>query len=78
MFFRIVLGILSGPGALLFARFLRHMSYVSLSKYSCRGVCGYSLLSKTSPSKSCHGWPGIRGTQIKSSVRMKKMQESSK
>ena len=51
-----MLGILSGPGALLFARFLRHMSYVSLSKYSCSGICGLPLLSMTSPSKSCHGY----------------------
>ena len=49
-----MLGILSGPGALLFARFPRHKSYVSLSKYSYSGVCGLPLLSITSPSKSCH------------------------
>ena len=47
MFFRIILGILSGPGVLLFARFLRQVSYVSLSKYSCNGVCGFPLLSMT-------------------------------
>ena len=51
-----MLGILSGPGALLFARFLRHMSYVSLSKYLCSGICGSPLLSMTSPSKSCQGY----------------------
>ena len=56
IFFRIMLGILSGPGALLFARFFRHMSYVSLSKYSCSVVCGLPLLSMTNPSKSCHGY----------------------
>ena len=49
-----MLQILSGPGALLFARFFRHMSYVSLSKYSCSRVCGFPLLCMTSPSKSCH------------------------
>ena len=56
MFFRIVFGILSGPDALLFARFLRHMSYVSLSKYSYIGVCGSPLLSIIYPFKSCHGY----------------------
>jgi hypothetical protein len=56
MFFKMMLGILSGPGILLFARFFRHMSYVSLSKYSCRGVCGFSLFSMTNPFKSCHGY----------------------
>ena len=51
-FFSIVLGILSGPGVLLFVRFFRQMSYVSLSKYSCNGVCGFPLLSMTNPSRS--------------------------
>ena len=49
-----MLGILSGPG--LFARFSKHISYGSLSKYLCRGICGLPLLSITSPSKSCHGY----------------------
>jgi hypothetical protein len=31
---------MSGPGALLFPRFLRHRSYVSWTKYVCRGVWG--------------------------------------
>jgi hypothetical protein len=31
MFFRIEFGMLSGPGALLLPRFLRHKSYVLLS-----------------------------------------------
>ena len=53
IFFRIVLGILSGPGVLLFARFLRQMSYISLSKCLCSGVCGSPLLSRTRPSRSC-------------------------
>ena len=52
----IILGILSGPGVLLFARFLRQMSYFFLSKYSCSGVCGFSLLFMTKPSRSCHGY----------------------
>ena len=56
MCFRIVLGILSGPGVLLFAKFLRQVSYVSLSKYSFMGVCGFPLLSITYPSRSCHGY----------------------
>ena len=51
-----MLEILSGPGALLCARFFRHRSYVSLSKYSCSGVCIFSLLSMIRPSKSCHGY----------------------
>ena len=54
--FYIVFGILSGPGVLLLARFFRHKSYVSVSKYSYNGVCGFSLLSMTYPSISCHGY----------------------
>ena len=49
-----MLGILSGPGVLLFAKCFRQMSYVILSKYSCSGVSGFPLLSITNPSKSCH------------------------
>ena len=45
-----------GPGVLLFARFLRQMSYISLSKYSYSGVCGFPLLSMTNPSRSCQGY----------------------
>ena len=56
MFFRIMLGILSGPGVLLLARFFKHMSYVVLSKYSCSGTLGFPLLSMTNPSRSCHGY----------------------
>ena len=56
IFFIIILGILSGPGVLLFARFLRQMSYVSLSKYSCSGVCGFPLLSMIKSSRSCQGY----------------------
>ena len=37
MFFNIELGILSGPWALLFPRFLSQRSYVSWSKYICKG-----------------------------------------
>ena len=54
MFFKIMLGILSGPGALLLARFFKHKSYVSLSKYSCSGICGVLFFSKASPFRSCH------------------------
>ena len=54
--FRIMLRILSGPGALLFVKFFKHMSYVYLSKYSYSGICGFPLLSITSPSTSCHGY----------------------
>ena len=56
MFFRIMLGILSEPGVVLFARFFRQMSYVSLLKYSCNGVCGFPLLAMMNPSRSCHGY----------------------
>ena len=56
IFFRIELGILSGPEALLLLRFLRQKSYVSWSKYVCRGVCGSPRLSIVYPSKSCHGY----------------------
>ena len=56
IFFIIILGILSGPGILLFAKFLRQMSYVSLSKYSCSGVYGFPLLLMTKPSRSYHGY----------------------
>ena len=55
-FFYIVFGILSGPGVLLLARFFRHKSYVSVSKYSYNEVCGFCLLSMTYPSISCHGY----------------------
>ena len=44
MFFRIELGILFGPGALLFPRFLRQNSNVSWSKYVCWRVWGISTL----------------------------------
>ena len=56
MFFSMEFGILSGLGVLLFARCFRHISYVSLSKYVCRGVCGFPLFSIMKPSKSCHGY----------------------
>ena len=56
MFFKIMLGILSGPSVLLLARYFRHISYVVLSKYSCNGVSRFSLLSMTNPSRSCHGY----------------------
>ena len=36
-----MLGILSGPGALFFAKFFRHMSYVSLSKYVVVGFVSF-------------------------------------
>jgi hypothetical protein len=50
IFFRIELGILSSPGALLLLRFLRQKSYVSWSKYVCRGVWGSPRLSIMYPS----------------------------
>ena len=54
--FIIELGILSGPGALLLLRFLRQKSYVSWSKYVCRGVWDSPRLSIMNLSKSCHGY----------------------
>ena len=56
IFFSIMLGILSGPSVLLLANCFKHMSYVSLSKYSYSGVCGSPLLSIVNPVKSCHGY----------------------
>jgi hypothetical protein len=56
MFFRIELGILSGPGALLLLRFLRQKLYISWSKYVCKEVWGSLRLSIMYPSKSCHGY----------------------
>ena len=47
---------MSGPGALLFPRFLRQKSYVSWSKYVCKGIWGSPRLSIVNPSKSCHGY----------------------
>ena len=38
IFFNMALGILSGPGVFPLAKFLRHMSYVSWSRYVCRGI----------------------------------------
>ena len=56
IFLSIALEILSGPSALLFAKYFKHMSYVSLSKKLCNGVCEFLLLSIINPSKSCHGY----------------------
>ena len=52
----IELEILSVRGVLSLAKFFRHKLYVSWSKYVCRGVCGFPLLSKINSSKSCHGY----------------------
>ena len=41
-----MLGILLGPGVLLLARLFRHMSYVSLSKCLCSGVCVFFFLGR--------------------------------
>ena len=56
IFFRIELGILSCHGALLFSRFLRQKSYISWSKYVCRGIWGSPRWSIMNPSRSCHGY----------------------
>ena len=45
IFFSMALGILSGPGVFPLAKFLRHMSYVSWSRYVCRGVSASPLFS---------------------------------
>ena len=54
MFFNMALGILSGPGIFPFAKFLRHMSYVSWSMYVCRGINVSPRFSIVYPFKSCH------------------------
>ena len=48
--------ILFGSKVLLLAKFFRHKLHVFWSKYVCKGVCEFPLLSKNNPSKSCHGY----------------------
>ena len=50
------LEILSGPRIFPFARFRRHVSYVSWSKYVYKGIFGSPLFSIVYPSRSCHGY----------------------
>jgi hypothetical protein len=56
MFFRIEFGMLSGPGALLLPRFLRHKSYVLLSNVFAIEAFVSPLFSSINPFKSCHGY----------------------
>jgi hypothetical protein len=47
---------LSGPGALLLPRFLRHRSYVFLSNVFAIEAFVSLLFSNINPSKSCQGY----------------------
>jgi hypothetical protein len=47
---------LSGPGALLLPRCLRHRSYVFLSNVFAMEAFVSSLFSNMNPSRSCHGY----------------------
>jgi hypothetical protein len=50
------LGILSGPGALLLPKCLRHRSYVFLSNVFAMEAFVSPLFSKINPSRSCQGY----------------------
>jgi hypothetical protein len=56
IFFSIELGMLSGPGALLLLRYLRHRSYVFLSNVFAIEAFVSLLFSNINPSKSCQGY----------------------
>jgi hypothetical protein len=47
---------LSGPGALLFPRYLRHKSYVILSNVFAMEAFEFPRFSNTKPFRSCHGY----------------------
>jgi hypothetical protein len=47
---------LSGPGALLLPRYLRHRSYVILSNVFEMDACMSPRFSNTNPFRSCHGY----------------------
>jgi hypothetical protein len=47
---------LSGPGALLLPRYLRHISYVILSNVFDMDACMSPRFFSTNPSRSCHGY----------------------
>jgi hypothetical protein len=47
---------LSGPGALLFPKYLKHISYVFLSNVFAIVSSGFPLFSSMNPSRSCHGY----------------------
>jgi hypothetical protein len=56
IFFSIEFGMLSGPGALLLPRFLRHRSYVFLSNVFAMEAFDSPLFSRIKPSRSCQGY----------------------
>ena len=56
IFSNMVLDILSGPGVFPLVKFLRHMSYVSWSRYVCGGINVSPIFSRAYPFKSCHGY----------------------
>jgi hypothetical protein len=47
---------LSGPGALLLPKYLRHRSYVFLSNVLAIEALTIPLFSSTKPLRSCHGY----------------------
>jgi hypothetical protein len=47
---------LSGPGALLLPRYLKHRSYVILSNVFAMDACISPRFSNTNPFKLCHGY----------------------
>jgi hypothetical protein len=47
---------LSGPGALLFPKYLRHRSYVVLSNVLAIEAFILPRFSNTNPFRSCHGY----------------------
>jgi hypothetical protein len=56
MFFSMEFGMLSGPGALLLPRYLRHRSYVFLSNVFAMDAFVSRLFSNRKPSRLCHGY----------------------
>jgi hypothetical protein len=56
IFFSIELGMLSGPGALLLLRYLRHRSYVFLSNVFAIEAFVSLLFSRINLSRSCQGY----------------------
>jgi hypothetical protein len=55
---------LSGPGALLFPKYLRHRSYVFLSNVLAKEAFSTPLFSRTNPLRSCHGYCLIPHTHM--------------
>jgi hypothetical protein len=56
MIFSIEFGMLSGPGALLLPRYLRHRSYAFLSNVFAIEAFVSALFSSINPLRSCHGY----------------------